>query len=268
MSSPIWTPAALRSELRPYEQRVWRVVEAQHHFSTRKIVDTATEQNLLEDLIEKAKPPVPVECRGLDWLLSTPFRYDAPYPIGSRFRRAGRTAGVFYAAEAPDTAVAEMAFHRLLFFADTPATPWPVNPAEYTAFSAAVRTPHSLDLTEPPLDASRALWRHPTEYDPCQAVADMAREIGAETLRYESVRDPQGGSCVAVLKCGAFAKRKPLANQTWRIGVGENGAYAIREFPRAQIDFDRTAFASDPRIETMAWKRSGLRGSATQDMRP
>ena len=118
MSSPTWTPAALRSELRPYEQRVWRVVEAQHHFSTRKIVDTATEQNLLEDLIEKAKPPVPIECRGLDWLLSTPFRYDAPYPIGSRFRRAGRTAGVFYAAETPETAVAEMAFHRLLFFAE------------------------------------------------------------------------------------------------------------------------------------------------------
>ena len=185
MSSPTWTPAALRSELRPYEQRVWRVVEAQHHFSTRKIVDTATEQNLLEDLIEKAKPPVPIECRGLDWLLSTPFRYDAPYPIGSRFRRAGRTAGVFYAAETPETAVAEMAFHRLLFFADSPSTPWPVNPAEYTAFSAGVRTERSLDLTKPPLDASRALWRHPTEYDPCQAVADTAREIGAETLRYE-----------------------------------------------------------------------------------
>ena len=43
---------------------------------------------------------------------------DAPYPIGSRFRRAGRTAGVFYAAESPETAVAEMAFYRLLFFAE------------------------------------------------------------------------------------------------------------------------------------------------------
>ena len=149
MSSPTWTPAALKSELRPYERRVWRLVEAQHHVSTLKLVDSLAEQSALENLIEKAKPPVPVECRGLHYLLSTPFRYDAPYPVGSRFRRAGRTAGVFYAAEAPETAVAEMAFYRLLFFAESPLTPWPVNPSEYTAFSAAVRTERALDLTRP-----------------------------------------------------------------------------------------------------------------------
>ena len=77
MSSPTWTPTALSSELRLYERRVWRLVEAQHHVSTLKIVANLAEQSVLEDLIEKVKPPVPVECRGLDWLLSTPFRYDA-----------------------------------------------------------------------------------------------------------------------------------------------------------------------------------------------
>ena len=223
--------------------------------STRKLVDTAAEQNLLEDLIEATKPRVPIECRGLHYLLSTPFRYDAPYPIGSRFRRAGRTAGVFYAAETPETAVAEMAFHRLLFFADSPVTPWPVNPSEYTAFSAGVRTERSLDLTKPPLDASRALWRHPTEYDPCQAVADTAREIGAETLRYELVRDPQGGSCVAILKCGAFAKRKPLANQTWRIGVGENGAMRSANSPAPRSIL--TERLSPPILGSKRWRGSG-----------
>ena len=45
------------------------------------------------------------------------------------------TEGVFYASETPQTAVAEMAFYRLLFFAESPDTPWPANPAEYTAFS-------------------------------------------------------------------------------------------------------------------------------------
>ena len=43
-----------------------------------KLVDTLAEQALLEDLIESSKPPVPVECRHLHYLLSTPFRYGAP----------------------------------------------------------------------------------------------------------------------------------------------------------------------------------------------
>jgi len=75
MSSPIWTPDALRSELKPYERRVWRVVEGQHLVSTRKIVDTNAEQRVLEEVIEASKPAIPEECRGFDYLLSTPFRY-------------------------------------------------------------------------------------------------------------------------------------------------------------------------------------------------
>ena len=105
-----------------------------------EIVDTLDEQALLEELIEETKPQIPLECRHLHYLLATPFRYGSIYPYGSRFRRAGRTLGVFYAAETIMTAVAEMAFYRLLFFADSPDTPWPHDAAEYTAFAAAIRT--------------------------------------------------------------------------------------------------------------------------------
>jgi hypothetical protein len=38
MSSHIWTPAALSSEMKkPYERRVWRLVEAQHRVSSMLI---------------------------------------------------------------------------------------------------------------------------------------------------------------------------------------------------------------------------------------
>ena len=148
-----------------------------------------------------------------------------------------------------------MAFHWLLFFADSPLTPWPVNPAEYTAFSAAVRTERSLDLTKPPLTAASRLWQDPIDYGPCQALAVSAREANAEILRYCSVRDPARRAAVAVLACKAFAKPAPLAHQTWKIGLSATGAHAICESPRARLEFDRTAFASDPRIEAMAWKR-------------
>ena len=229
-------------------------MEGQHLVSTRKIVDSNVEQRLLEELIEATKPAVPEGCRGLDYLLSTPFRYRPGYR-GSRFRRPGAMAGVFYAAEQPETAVAEMAFYRLLFFAESPATPWPVNPSEYTGFSASVRTDRALDLTRPPLDADRATWVDPIDYAGCQALAEDAREAGAEVLRYESVRDPGAGACSAVLTCSAFAEPHPLDTQTWRIGVGAGGAFALREFPRAEIDFDRTTFAADPRIANMTWER-------------
>src|SRR6202035_5485993 len=118
MSSSISTPAARSSDARALAGTCWRLVEAQHHVSTLKLVDSVDEQRVLEDLIEGTKPAVPPECRGLHYLLATPFRYGAVYPTGSRFRRSGRSEGVFYASETPVTAAAEIAFYRLLFFAE------------------------------------------------------------------------------------------------------------------------------------------------------
>src|SRR5262245_40551809 len=132
MSSSTWTPDALSSSARPLAGECWRVVEAQSRVSTMKLSDTLEEQEVLERLIDETKPAIPDECRHLDFLLFTPFRY-SPYPFDSRFRRAGSTHGVFYSSEVPETAVAEISFHRLLFFLDSPATPWPANPGEYTA---------------------------------------------------------------------------------------------------------------------------------------
>jgi len=255
MSSPIWTPAALSSEAKAYKAKGWRLVEAQHRVSTLKLVDSLEDQLILENLIEATKPIVPLECRHLDYLLSTPFRYDAPYPHGSRFRRAGRTAGVFYAAEHPETALAEMAFYRLLFFADSPDTPWPSDAAEYTAFAVALDTGHALDLTIPPLSLDAANWTHLTDYSACQNLADAARQADVQIIRYQSVRDPHRRANVAVLHCAAFAQRQPVARQTWRMKLSATGVIALCEFPRSGVSFDKDAFANDDRIANMRWNR-------------
>jgi hypothetical protein len=255
MPSAIWTPGALSSKARPRRGRCWRLVEAQHRISTLKLVDDLDEQSLLEDLLEQTKPILPPECRHLHWLLSTPFRYGAPYPTGSRFRRPGLTPGVFYAAERVATAVAEMAFHRLLFFADSPATPWPRDAAEYTAFSAAFKTRRALALTGPPFDSDRAKWTHASDYAPCQQLADAARAATIEIIRYESVRDPKGGANLALLACSAFADRVPRERQTWRIRLSASGVQAICEFPDMRISFGRETFRRDSRIADLAWNR-------------
>jgi RES domain len=230
------------------------MVEAQHHVATLKLVDSLAEQRALEDLIEASKPAVPPECRHLDYLLHTPFRY-GPYRTGSRFRRAGLTEGVFYAAETPATAVAEIAFHRLLFFAESPDTPWPVNAAEYTCFAAAFATKRAIDLTGEPFAASHGVWMHPTEYGPCQTLADVARGAGVEAIRYASVRDP-GAHNLALLTCRVFTRRRPVSLQTWRIHLGPHGAQAICEAPRLGLSFDRASLAADPRIAALRWERS------------
>lgn len=248
MSSPIWTPGALASEARAYGHRVWRLVEAQHRVSTLKLVDTLDEQALLEDLVEATKPAVPPEARGLDYLLATPFRYDAPYPVGSRFRRAGRTPGVFYAAETPETALAEMAFYRLLFFAESPGTPFPRGVSDYTAFSAAVETPLALDLMAPPLVRDQAHWCALTDYAACQSLAEAARDAQIAVIRYQSVRDPGQGANVAVLTPRAFAAPGPVERQTWRLRISASGVLAVCDFPEARRAFPVTAFAADPRL--------------------
>ena len=241
-------PAALSSEFKRLSRNVWRLVEAQHRVSTMKLVDDIDEQALLENLLEETKPAYPPECEGLDYLLKTPFRYGAAYPHGSRFRRAGKTQGVFYAAFEISTAIAEMAFYRLLFFAESPATPLPSNPAEYTAFAVPIDSGKILDLTASPFDRDRVAWEDRLDYAACQSFAEVARSAGAEAIVYRSVRDPQEGPNIAVLTASAFAATEPSERQTWRIRLSRAGVQAIRNYPLLRLGFSITEFADDPRI--------------------
>ncbi|NLR95376.1 RES family NAD+ phosphorylase [Rhizobium sp. P38BS-XIX] len=248
MSLDTWTPAALSSEAKAISGRYWRLVESQHQVSTLKLVDTLEEQALLENLLEESKPVLPPECAGLDYLLATPFRYGAIYPHGSRFRRAGRTLGVFYASEHVETALAEMSFYRLLFFRDSPETALPTNAAEYTAFAAAIATKQAIDLTGAPFDQDNQRWTDPVEYEACQALAEAARVGCIDAILYRSVRDPQGGRNIALLTARAFAAREPVERQTWRIRLSRVGVQALCEFPRRRIGFERQDFGNDPRL--------------------
>jgi len=219
-----------------------------------KIVDTLAEQARLEELLEESKPAIPVECRHLHYLLFTPFRYGAAYPNGSRLRRAGSTPGVFYASQAVTTAVTEMAFARLLFFYNSPATPWPINPVEHTAFQVRFRTTRGLDLIAEPFASERERWTHPTDYASCQDAAEAARAAGVEAIRYASARDPRGVN-IALLTCAAFSVREPLARQTWRLHLDHHGVRAICDDPDRSLEFDRAFFTRDERIAALNWDR-------------
>lgn len=255
MSSPIWTPDELLSNAKPLETNCWRLVEAQHRVSTLKLVDSLEEQELLEDIIEATKPPLVIDAhKSLHYLLSTPFRY--PNPFGSRFREANEPDGVFYASEGVETAVAEMAFHRLLFFAESPETPWPTEPCEFTAFPVAIEAKHCLDLTSAPFNKKAASWQGPEDYCPCQNIARQARQAGIEAIRYRSARDPNKGVNLAILSPSIFKELDLCKARTWMIVPRQTGVIAKCLFPQQALEYNQEAFSADSRIKRMVWNRS------------
>ena len=250
----MWTPGALASEARPWAGAIWRVVESQSHVSTMKLVDHLDDQHLLERIIDATKPAMPPECARLHFLLATPFRY-APYPVGSRFRRAGQPDGCFYGSLRIETAIAELAFYRLLFFAEAPGMTRPTNALEHTGFSVRAATPAAIDLARPPLAGDEARWTHPTDYRTCQDLADAARDTAIGAILYRSVRDGAGagggggggGTNVALLRPDALVSTAPEERQTWRILVGRTGVVAFPDLGRA-LEFAIARWAGDPRI--------------------
>ncbi|HIJ61167.1 MAG TPA: RES family NAD+ phosphorylase [Rhodospirillaceae bacterium] len=243
----MWTADALASEAVAYAGEIWRVVESQARKSTLRIADNLLEQQILEEEIETVKPILPKGVDHLDPLLRTPFRY-APYPDGSRFRRAGQPEGVYYASEAVETAIAEQAFLSVLLVTESPGMILPSRPVEYSAFAVDVDADLVVDLTKPPLVKDAEVWTHPSDYRPCQDMADHAREGGVQAIRYQSARDPHARANIAVLTWKVFASPQPKTFQTWHIFLRRTGVDVMREFPRTTMAFGAAAFANDPRV--------------------
>ena len=239
MSSSIWTLCAGDSELRPLRASPWRVVESQHHVSTRKLVDTAEEQALLEELIDSVKPPDITKGR-IHYLLFTPFRYP-PLQHGSRF--GGRhERGIWYGSVELKSAFAEVAYYRLLFMEGSRAPLGTITTA-LTAFKASVRTLRGVDLVITPFDKYRAKIASPVSYETTQKLGDEMRVAGVEAFRYPSARDADGIN-VAVFVPSVFGKSKPKSLQTWYCSASKarvdfaQGDY----FDRKRFSFDREQF--------------------------
>ncbi len=219
MSCTIWTHPALSSEIYPWVGQVWRMVESQHIASTMKLVDNRNEQDVLESMLESIKPVLPNGTAGLDYLLTTPFRYN-PRRGGSRFRDV-TDPGVFYGAQTVRTAGAELGYWRWKFLKDAVDLER-IEPVAHTAFRADVAIP-VINLQQAPFDVDEKIWQHPTNYTPTQQFARVAREAGVGGILYRSVRDPLPSWCLALLTPDGFSKPKPhIGQQTWYLGVFPN----------------------------------------------
>ncbi len=240
MSSSIWTRCAGDSEVRPLQRSPWRVVEAQHQVSTRKLVDSFEEQSLLEEMIDRVKPPAQAGGR-LHYLLSTPFRYP-PLRHGSRFG-GRRERGIWYGSEDRRTAFAEVAYYRLLFLEGTKAALGTLETA-LTAFTARVRTTRGIDLVVPPFADHRKAIASPTSYLSSQALGTAMREASVEAIRYPSARDAEGGVNVGVFNPAAFGNAKPRLFETWHCAASTGRVEVTQAdyFKRETFAFPRSQF--------------------------
>lgn len=236
----MWTHSELKSNQQNFEKPVWRIVEGQYTSSTMKLAGTLEDQQILENLLEDNKPPYPDMAEGFDYLLATPFRY-RPYPHGSRFRKVNQSEGAFYASLTPETAIAEIAFYKMLFFSHAEGLIYPRTGCEHTALQVPLKTTAALDLTEKPFNKHTNLLAK-GDYTATQQLADCAREINIAVIISQSVRCPTKGMNATVLNMNAFASKKPAKVQTWKIHTRQDRVIALCEFPKKSLEFLRSDF--------------------------
>jgi hypothetical protein len=254
MSSSIWTRCAGDSELRPLRLSPWRAVEAQHLVSTRKLVDTRAEQELLEQLIDRVKPPAAPGAAGAPkrhYLLTTPFRYP-PLPHGSRFGTRGER-GIWYGAESRATLFAEVAYYRMVFLEGTRADLGAVS-TQVDAFRVTARSARGIDLTAAPFAKHAKTIASPTSYAESQALGRAMRDAGVELFRYPSARDPGRGTNVGAFTPGVFGKAKPRDLETWHcLATRELVELTKRDYvERAFLSFPRSTFLVEGRLPAPA----------------
>jgi hypothetical protein len=251
MPSSIWTRCAGRSSLRRLSGRAWRVVESQHLFATRKLVDSDEEQALLEELIEDVKPPTGAPA-GLHYLLFTPFRYP-PLRHGSRFGTRAEL-GIWYGSRTRATAFAEKAYYLLLFLEGTSAELTPLE-TDVSIFQAAYETRRGVDLTRGAFARYGALISSPSDYAASQTLGREMRADGVEAFVYTSARDPEHGANVGLFVPEALSSRRPSVPESWRCLVTRDGVEVTKEdvFRSASFAFKRRVFEVDGRLPAPAF---------------
>jgi hypothetical protein len=226
------------------------VVESQHQVSTRKLVDSADEQALLEELIDGAKPPDLTRGR-LHYLLFTPFRYP-PLAHGSRFGRR-HERGIWYGSLERRAAFAEVAYYRLLFLEGTHASLGIVT-TPLTAFRATLRTTCGVELDLPPFDAYRSAIASPVSYSETQPLGDAMRSAGVEAFRFPSARDAEGGVNVGAFTPAVFGRTKPTSLESWHCAAARERVDVTRGdyFTRETFAFAREQFLVEGRLPSPA----------------
>ncbi len=237
----LWHRCASALQPIPLEGDCLRLVESQEQVATTHLVDDLAEQALLEDLLESSKPPRRPGTEELHYLLATPFRYP-PLPHGSRFG-SRLEPGIFYAALGADTALAECAYYRFVFWTAMRTAPASARLlTQHTLFSARYRGTRAIQLQAPPCAEHEPTLRHPSDYGPTQRLGRALREAGIDLIHYRSARDPAGGLNLALFDPAALASCRPRNPEPWLCETRADRVVFSGPRGRAVQSFARSVF--------------------------
>lgn len=207
-----WSTLYGSSNIELIEEKAWRIVEDQTRSSTRKMVDTQREHELLEKMLENNKPKLKyygdeLAFEGLHYLLSTPFRYP-PLMNGTRFgHRFERN--LFYAALELKTAMCEKAYHRLDFLLASEGEIGGKS-INCTAFKVNIFTKMGLDFRKPPFLDLKNEISSPISYQISQSLGTHMRKEGVAAFISYSARSQENGCNINIFTPKAFGKNGSL----------------------------------------------------------
>lgn len=243
--SDLWAECGPGAESVELAGEVLRMVESQEQVATQRLVANLREQDLLESLLERSKPPRPAATSELDYLLATPFRYP-PLRHGSRFGRRHEPA-LFYAARGRPTLLAEAAYYRFVFWQGMKVPPSRPLRTQHTLFGVRIHARRAYCLQRPPFDTHRAKLASPSDYGDTQALGSALRSAGADAIEFRSARDQEGGLNVALYTPAAFAEPRPSFREEWlcetaadRVSFRARGVLGVHTLPLEQFTVDGT----------------------------
>jgi hypothetical protein len=220
--------------------RAWRVIASRYppiNLFERLTADTAVWDALiaLEQLtnprvrdevgdISLVPPDERVSGPGASYVMAA---FTHINPKGSRFSDGG--FGVYYAAAALETAIAETVFHFEVFARDSADPP---RGEEFRVLVGAVAAAFEDVAALPPARLSGVL--DPDSYAASQAYARELRAAGANGVVYPSVRHA-GGQCVGALRPRAVG----LPHQERHLKYRWNGERVDRYFDYARDEWIR-----------------------------
>ncbi|EHL28978.1 RES family NAD+ phosphorylase [Legionella drancourtii] len=208
----VWELCEGRQYIKPLSVEPWRVVEAQHILSSRDLVDSREEHDLLEELLEQSKPAIEKEK---NYLIFTPFRYP-PLKYGSRFGRTFEPS-LWYGSKELETAFTEVAYYRLKFLNDSQGDLGYLE-ISMTAFTAFLTTQKGLDLTETPFNQYIKHISDKNDYAYSQLLGSAMRQEQVEAFIYPSARTANKAKNIAAYTPAVFKmKNNQYVNnqQTW-----------------------------------------------------
>lgn len=213
--------------------RAWRAARGPSLSTSRLVDHNPAARKVLERVLDDANSALHRVYTDLDDVLARPF-YAGLNMTPTRFR-GPIDPGVLYAADHRRTACAESGYWRWRVVKDSNSlTGVPPSPQWLIQLGVSGQM---VDLRQPPHDAHRAQWTDPANYAPTQEFARHARAHELDGICYESVRDPEHGGCVAVLRPAALQPKKPVAREVWLFVITANGVIWEYEGSRFAFQF-------------------------------